>query len=29
MEYFKKLALDAADLKPTMGLRYVDDTFAV
>ena len=27
MEYFEDMALDSASLRPTMWLRYVDDTF--
>ena len=27
MEYFEDIALDSAPLRPTMWLRYVDDTF--
>jgi hypothetical protein len=29
MEYFEKLALDSAQHKPSLWLRYVDDTFVV
>ena len=29
MEYFEKLALGTAPLKPSMWLRYVDDTFVL
>jgi hypothetical protein len=29
MEHFEKLALDLAQHKPSLWLRYVDDTFLV
>lgn len=29
MEHFEKMALDTAELKPTVWLRYVDDVWAV
>jgi hypothetical protein len=29
MEHFEKLALDSAQHKPSLWLRYVDDTFVV
>jgi hypothetical protein len=29
MEHFEKLALDSAQYKPSLWLRYVDDTFVV
>jgi hypothetical protein len=29
MEHFEKLALDSAQNKPSLWLRYVDDTFVI
>ena len=29
MEYFEKMALGSTSLKPSMWLRYVDDTFVL